>query len=212
MDENLKQTGQKRLEAAAAELKKNNFSCSVHASSAAAAAYLQKLVGPGKKAGFGGSMTLAELKLADGIKAAGGEVITHTPGMDRDTKIKTWLKAQAADFYFASPQAITMKGELVLLDGNGNRVAACIYGPGKVFLVAGVNKLVGDMDQALWRMKNVSALANNIRLNKDNPCVKTGKCMDCSSPNRICNALVVLYKKPHSTDVEVVLVNEELGY
>ena len=194
------------------ELKKNNFSVSLHADSAAAAAYLVNMTGTGKKAGFGGSATLAGLGLADKLTAAGNEIITHKPGMDREEKLSTWLKAQAADFYFASPQAVTMKGELVLLDGNGNRAAACIYGPGKVVLVAGINKIVEDLDQARWRMRNISALANNIRLNKDNPCVKAGHCTDCNSPQRICNILVTLYKKPASTDVEVVLVNEELGY
>lgn len=212
MDENLRKAGQKTLEAAALELKKNNFSVSIHADSAAAAAYLVNMTGTGKKAGFGGSATLAELGLADKLKAAGNEVITHTQGMAREEKLSTWFKAQAADFYFASPQAVTMKGELVLLDGNGNRVAACIYGPGKVVLVAGINKIVENLDQAHWRMRNISALANNIRLNRDTPCVKAGKCVNCASPHRSCNILVTFYKKPSFTEVEVVLVNEELGY
>ncbi|HNW45769.1 MAG TPA: lactate utilization protein [Elusimicrobiales bacterium] len=212
MDENLKKAGLKMLEAAAAALKKNNFASSVHPDAPAAAAYLVKMVGAGKTAGFGGSVTLASLELQEKLRAAGNTVLTHAPGMDKEARRGVWAKAQAADFYFASPQALTMRGELLLLDGNGNRISACACGPRKVVLVAGVNKLVKDLDAGLWRMRNVAALANNIRLNKENPCVKTGKCEDCASPQRICNALLVLYKKPSILDMEIVLVNEELGY
>ena len=132
--------------------------------------------------------------------------------MSEDERMRTWLKAQAADFYLASPQAITAKGEMLFLDGNGNRAAAVIYGPGRVVLIAGTNKIVGTMDEGLWRMRNVAAIANNIRLKKNNPCVKTGKCEDCASQARICNVLTTLYKKPRVTNYTVILINEELGY
>lgn len=208
----MKAAGRKTLENVALALKKNNFGCSVFGDCAQAADHILKMVGTGKQVGLGGSVTIKTLGLIEKLQAAGNTLITHTPGMDRETKIKTWLKAQNSDFYFASPQAVTMKGELVMLDGNGNRVAACIYGPKKVVLVAGSNKLVNDLEQGLWRTKNVSAIANNIRLKRNNPCVKTGRCEDCASPERICNVLTVFYKKPAMTDIEVVLVNEELGY
>ena len=212
MDENMKMACRKTLENAALALKKNNFACSVFEDSAQAADYIVKMVGRGARVGLGGSVSIKTMGLAEKFKAAGNTIITHTPGMDGETRIKTWLAAQAADFYFASPQAVTMNGELVMLDMYGNRVAACIYGPKKVVLVAGSNKLVSDLQQGLWRMKNVSAIANNIRLRRNNPCVKTGRCEDCSSPERICNVLTVFCKKPAMTDIEVVLVNEELGY
>jgi len=211
-DDNLRAAGRKALESAALALKKNNFSCSVLEDRAQAEQYLVNLVGRGASVGLGGSVTIETLGLRAGLEDAGNTIITHTPSMDRETKIKTWLQAQSADFYFASPQAVTMKGELILLDGNGNRAAACIYGPKKVILAAGINKLVKDLEQGMWRMKNISAIANNIRLKRDNPCVKTGRCQDCASPERICNVLTVLQKKPALTDIEVVLVNEELGY
>ena len=212
MDEHLKARNMKVLERAAAALRGNNFKVSIFDNSAQTAASILDAVGSGKSAGLGGSMTIQALGLAERLKEAGNTVITHTPGMNPGERIKTWLAAQAADFYFASPQAITMKGEVVMLDGNGNRAAACIYGPKKVILVAGVNKLAGDFEQGLWRARNVSAVANSIRLKRDNPCVKTGKCEDCSGPQRVCNVLSVLYKKPASTDIEIFLVNEELGY
>ncbi|HAH31118.1 MAG TPA: lactate utilization protein C [Elusimicrobia bacterium] len=207
-----KATGIEALKNAAIALKKNNFSCSAFSTGAEAADYILQMVGTGKQAGFGGSVTIKTLGLIEKLQAAGNTIITHTPGMDRETKIETWLKAQSSDFYFASPQAVTMKGELVMLDGNGNRVAACVYGPKKVVLIAGVNKLINDLEKGLWRTRNISAIANNIRLRRNNPCVKTGKCEDCDSPERICNVLTVFHKKPAMTDIEVVLIDEELGY
>jgi hypothetical protein len=200
------------LEAAAAALRKNNFTVSVHPDAVSAVAHIIKDASAAKTAGLGGSVTLGELDLAGNLKSAGVEVITHAAGMDKEARRAVWARAQAADLYFASPQAITMKGELALLDGNGNRVSACVCGPRKVVLIAGVNKLVENLDAALWRSRNVAAIPNNIRLNKDNPCVKTGKCEDCASPSRICNALLFLLKRPKAVEMEVVLVNEHLGY
>jgi hypothetical protein len=211
MDNNLLKAGRITLEAAAARLRANNFACQVFETGAEACAYVLKLAGPGKKAGLGGSMTLRELGLPEKLAAAGAEIITHLPGMSPAEKLAVWLRAQAADLYLASPQAVTLEGELLLLDGNGNRAAACIYGPGKVLLIAGVNKVVADI-AAGERRSREAALPNNLRLSKDNPCVKAGRCVDCASPQRICNVLVTMYKKPASTDVEVLLVNEPLGY
>jgi hypothetical protein len=212
MDPNLKAAGMKRLEQAAAALKKNGFDAEVFAGAAPAAKAVLALIGKNKKIGLGGSMTTAELGLPEALKKAGNTIITHTPEMSDAERIKTWLKAQAADFYIASPQAVTAKGEMIFVDGLGNRTAAVLYGPGKVILLAGVNKLVGDTDEGLRRMRNVAAIANNFRLGKDNPCVKSGKCEDCASPARICNAVLMLWKKPRLTNYKVMLINEALGY
>jgi hypothetical protein len=114
--------------------------------------------------------------------------------------------------YLASPQAVTLDGKLVFLDGNGNRCAAVTWGPGRLVLIAGANKLVPDQETGLWRSRNVAAIANNLRLEKENPCVTTGKCEDCSSPRRICNVVTLLWKKPAASDITVLLVNEDLGY
>lgn len=200
------------LEDTAAALKKNGFEAMVFEDGPSAIRHILALVGSGKKVGMGGSMTVQALGLPEALKKAGNEIITHAPGMSEDERMTTWLKAQAADFYLASPQAITAKGEMLFLDGNGNRAAAVIYGPGRVVLIAGANKIAGTMEEGLWRTRNVAAIANNIRLKKNNPCVKTGKCEDCASPERICNVLTTLLKKPRVTNYTVILINEELGY
>lgn len=202
----------KLLEDTAAALKKNGFEAMVFEDGPSAIRHILALVGSGKKVGMGGSMTVQALGLPEALKKAGNEIITHAPGMSEDERMTTWLKAQAADFYLASPQAITAKGEMLFLDGNGNRAAAVIYGPGRVVLIAGANKIAGTMEEGLWRTRNVAAIANNIRLKKNNPCVKTGKCEDCASPERICNVLTTLLKKPRVTNYTVILINEELGY
>ena len=212
MDENLKATNRKRLQNAAQALRKNGFDTEVFPTAASAAKHILALVGSGKTIGAGGSMSVETLGILEKLKAAGNASAATGPGMDDGERRRVSLKAQAADFYFASPQAVTAGGELMFLDGIGNRASAVIYGPGKVVLVAGRNKLVKDLNEGLWRMRNVAAIANNIRLSKKNPCVDSGVCEDCSSPERICNAVVMLWKKPRRTEYKVLLVDEELGY
>jgi len=212
MDENLKKANFTKLVNTAAALKNNGFDTEVFEDAAKAGKAVLKLIGKGHSVGMGGSITAETLGLPAALKKTRNKIITHAPGMNDSERIRIWLKAQAAEFYIASPQAITAKGELLFIDGNGNRAAAVIYGPRKVILVAGENKIVRDMDEGFWRMRNVAAIANNIRLKKNNPCVKTGKCEDCASPERICNVVSILLKKPRLTDYKVILVNEELGY
>ena len=212
MDENLKTLNLKVLENTAAALRGNNFEAAVCGTGAEAASAVLALAGKGKKVGLGGSVTLKTLGLPGSLEAAGGEIITHKPGMSAEEKRSVWLAAQASDLYLASPQAVTLDGKLIFIDGNGNRGAAVIYGPRKIVLLAGINKIVKDQEEGLWRSRNKAAIANNLRLKKDNPCVRTARCSDCSSPWRICNAVTLLWKKPSASDILVLLINEELGY
>ena len=212
MEENIKSLDLKILENTAAALRANRFEAAVYENGAAAAAALLALAGSGKKIGLGGSMTIKALGLEEALAGAGNEILTHRPGMDAETKRSTWLAAQASDLYLTSPQAVTRDGKLIFIDGNGNRGAAVICGPRKIVLVAGINKIAKDQEEGLWRSRNIAAIANNLRLKKDNPCVKTGRCSDCSSQWRICNAVTLLWKRPSVSEVLVMLVNEELGY
>lgn len=212
MDENLKALNLKVLENTAAALRANRFEAAVCESGAAAAAAVLSLAGRGRKVGLGGSMTVQALGLAEALAAAGNTIVTHKSGMDAELKRSTWLEAQASDFYLASPQAVTLDGKLIFIDGNGNRGAAVICGPRKIVLLAGINKIARDQEEGLWRSRNKAAIANNLRLKKDNPCVKTGRCSDCSSQWRICNAVTLLWKKPSASDILVILINENLGY
>ncbi len=212
MEENIKTLNLRILENTAAALRANRFEAVVHESGASAAAALLSLAGTGKKIGLGGSMTVQALGVEEALAAAGNTIVTHRPGMDAEVRRSAWLAAQASDLYLASPQAVTLDGKLLFIDGNGNRGAAVIYGPRKIVLLAGINKIAKDQKEGLWRSRNIAAIANNLRLKKDNPCVKTGRCSDCSSPWRICNAVTLLWKKPSASDILVMLINEELGY
>lgn len=212
MEDNIKALGLKSLQNAAAALRRNGFAAEVFPDGASAAAALLAMAGAGKKVGIGGSMTVAALGLAEKLAAAGNEVITHRPGMPPEERRRVWLAALASDIYLASPQAVTADGRLVLVDGNGNRCAAVTWGPRRIVLLAGVNKLARDQQEGLWRARNTAAIANNLRLGKENPCVKTGRCEDCASPARICNVVTLLWKKPPVSDIAVLLINEELGY
>ena len=123
-----------------------------------------------------------------------------------------YKKAFDADVYLTSTNAITMDGELYNVDGNGNRVAAMIYGPKKVIVVAGKNKIVENVEEAVKRNEEICAVKNSIRLNKGNPCEKVGHCVHCKSPSRICRAYTVIGFNRTFERIHIILVNEDLGY
>jgi hypothetical protein len=211
-DTNITTYNKKLLELVQTNLVKNGFDTKIFDDIDSLKNYICSQIGKNKTIGVGGSQSIRSIGLLEELKSLGNKIITHTSEMDAQTRINTWLEAQKADFYLASPQAVTIKGELIFLDAYGNRVAACIYGPKKVILVCGIHKIVKDIETGIWRTRNIAAVINNIRLGRKNPCVVTGQCEDCDSKTRICNVLVVIYKKPQYTDYEILLVNEELGF
>lgn len=191
-------------------LEKNGFTVSVFASGEEAAAYLNREI-DGVTVGFGGSMTLTELGLHQSISQH-NTLYSHgfTPGSPEEVM----AKAATAEVYVLSANAIAEDtGEILNIDGTGNRVSASLFGHRKVYLVAGKNKVSPDYDSALWRLRNVVAPKNARRLGRRTPCAeKADRCYNCSSPDRICKGLVVLYQKMRAMDMEVVLIDQELGY
>lgn len=163
--------------------------------------------------GFGGSWTLQELGLAAQMEKRGNLLLNHNkPGLSPEEAGEIRKKQLTCDAFIASTNAVTLKGELVNVDGTGNRVAAMIYGPKKVIIVVGINKVVKDYDAAINRIQQIAAPMNNKRLSKPNPCVTTGECMNCQSSTRICNVTTILHKRPSMTDMQIIVVGEELGY
>jgi len=174
---------------------------------------LYDIIKPGLKIGVGGSMTVKELNIVDELKKRGeNKIIQHQPGTSIEERLRIWREALTADIYLASPQAVTTDGKLFFIDKYGNRVCATIFGPQKVILIAGYNKIVNDEKEALNRIRNISAVQNAHRLNIKTPCVITGKCSDCDTNDRICNVVSILYKKPSATDYIIIFVNKNLGY
>ena len=194
------------LESAKKNLEARGFRVQVFSSGKEAAAYLDAAV-DGTAVGFGGSITLQELGLRE-MLAAHNEVFWHwTDGPEAQTS------AARAPVYITSANALAETGEIVNIDGNGNRVSSGLYGHEKVYFIIGVNKVAPDYESALWRARNIAAPKNAQRLQRKTPCAAKGdRCYNCSSPERICAALVVYWKKPTSMDFEVVLVDEPLGY
>ncbi len=211
MDENVLKADRILLEKVKEALIKNGFECEIFGTKNEAGSFLINKIGKGKTVGFGGCISLKELGIIDEI-AKNNTVFTHKPEMSLEERKKVWINALTSDFYIASPQALTRDGKLIFVDGTGNRCAAITWGPDELILIAGKNKIVKDETEGLWRARNIAAIRNNIRLNKNNPCVKTGKCEDCSSHQRICNILTVLWKKPKIAKITVILINEDLGY
>ena len=172
-----------------------------------------KHVTPQTRVGAAGSVTIRELGILDQIEARGNLIYDHwKPGLSKEKILEIRKSQMTSDLFLASVNAITLNGELVNIDGAGNRVNSTIFGPGKVILVAGYNKIVEDVQEAIKRVKNVAAPINAKRLNIDVPCAKVGKCVDCNSPNRICRVVVIHERRPSLTDMLIILVGEELGF
>ena len=186
-------------------LEARGFSVSTFSTAAEAAAYLDSAI-DGTTVGIGGSMTVQQMGLHEKL-AAHNEVHWHwTDGPEARAK------AAHADVYITSANGLTENGEVINIDGAGNRVASTLYGHKRVYFIIGRNKLAPTYDEALWRARNIAAPKNAQRLGKKTPCaVKGDRCYDCKSPERICRSLVVLWGPSMSLDTEIVLVDEDLG-
>lgn len=200
-------------ERAAEALRRNDFDAVYCRSAEEAAEEVLRLVPENGTVGLGGSWTVKELGVVEKLKARGNIILDHgAPGLENDERVRIRRAQLTADAFLTGSNAVTMDGRLVNTDGSGNRVAAMIFGPGKVIVVAGVNKIVRDVEEAEERIRKTAAPINNKRLNLPNPCVKTGECMDCQGPTRICNVTTILHKRPKLTEMHVILVGEELGF
>lgn len=162
--------------------------------------------------GFGGSVTLREMGLYDRL-GQNNAVHWHWLPQGDDTIPQTRKLARNTEVYLSSVNGLSENGEIVNIDGSGNRVAETIFGHKKVYFVVGKNKLAEDYESALWRARNIAAPKNAFRLKTKTPCAEMGdQCYNCKSPARICRALSVLWCAPTGSQYEVVLVNEDLGY
>jgi hypothetical protein len=172
-----------------------------------------KHITPKQRIGVGGSVTIRGLGILEKLQTQGCTIYDHwKPGLTKENILEIRKSQMVSDLFLSSSNAVTLNGELVNIDGVGNRVNSTNFGPGKVILVVGYNKIVEDVQEAIQRIKNVAAPLNARRLNVDVPCAKVGKCVDCNSPNRICRAIVIHERKPSLTDILVILVGEELGF
>ena len=186
-------------------LEARGYTVKVFGTGAEAAAYLNSEI-DGKSIGIGGSKTIQDLGLYETLSAH-NEVHWHWVSGP-----EAHAKAAVADVYLTSANGLTEAGEIINIDGAGNRVASTLFGHQKVYFVIGRNKLAPSFDEALWRARNIAAPKNAQRLGKKTPCAVNGdRCYDCKSPDRICRGLVVHWGPMMGKEAEVILVDEEMG-
>ncbi len=169
-------------------------------------------VKPKMKIGFGGSITVRSLGIVELLKDKNVEILDHwKQGLTKEEINEIRFRQLTCDLFLSSANAITEKGEIINVDGKGNRTNSTTYGPKKVIIIAGFNKIVPDINAGLERVKNIAAPMNAKRLNLSLPCAETGHCHDCKSEGRICRIISIMQMKPSETDVSVFLINEDLG-
>jgi len=173
---------------------------------------VMKYVSPGMRVGIGGSLSVRGIGLLERLAEFDVQVLDHwKQGLTKDDIGAIRLAQLTCDLFLSSSNAITEKGDIVNIDGFGNRVNAMTFGPKKVIIIAGFNKITPDIDSALERIKRIAAPLNAKRLNLPLPCAETGYCHDCKVEARICRITSIIQRRPNGTDISVYLMNEELG-
>ncbi len=202
---------EKQVERTIHALKKNNFEALFVPDSKAAFEEVMKRIPDGSTVGVGGSVTLTQIGLLDALGKRNIQLIWPVQqAKNMDERMELIRKSFSSDFFLSGTNAITEDGKLFNVDATGNRVGAMFIGPKKTIIVSGVNKIVKDIDAAEKRVREWTAPQNAKRLNRKTPCVETGVCADCSSPDRICNIYVTLAKRPSRTEVIVILVGRKV--
>jgi LUD domain len=203
---------EKQAERTIQALKKNNFEGLYVSDSKAALEEVMKRIPDGATVGAGGSVTFTQIGLLDALKNRKIQLILPLQQARNDEeKLELFRKCFSADVFLSSTNAVTEDGKLYNVDATGNRAGAMFIGPQKTIIVCGVNKIVKDLEAAEKRVREWTAPQNAKRLGKKTPCVETGVCSDCSSPDRVCNIYVTLAKKPTRAEVVVILIGENLG-
>lgn len=193
-------------------LEKRNMEGFYYDTAAACTEAILSEIPSGSIIGWGGSETLKECGLMDAVHGGSYELLDRSAAKTPDETRQIYARTVLSDYYLMSTNAITTEGELINIDGNGNRVACLIQGPSHVIIVAGMNKVVTDVKSGVARVRSMASPANAIRLERNLPCAATGVCHDCLSPECFCNHIVVTRRSMHPGRIKVYLVGEELGY
>lgn len=189
----------------------NGFEANYFETKEDAAKYLNENI-DNTTVGFGGSMTLSEMGILKMLESH-NEVVNHWAVPEGMTVEQVLKKAMNTKVYLTSANGASENGELVNIDGTGNRVAGTLYGHEKVYFVVGINKFEENLEKAIYRARNIASPLNAKRLGKKTPCaVKGDKCYDCNSPERICRGIVIHCRKMSSCEIEVVIIGEKIGF
>jgi len=194
-------------------LKKHGFDAHFVSDIDEARTLVLEMVGGFDTFGFGGSDTTRAIGVIDELKAGGKIIYDHLQeGLDGEGDLDIRLKQGRCDCFFCSANAISLTGEILNVDGIGNRTNAMTFGPKKVVIISGMNKVTLDLESALKRAMDIAGPMRARSLGMKTPCAETGTCNDCNSPQRICRVTTILHRKPMLTDISVVLVNQALGF
>ena len=201
-----------RLVHAAESFRKRGFRADVFGTGAEAAERFFEHLNPDESVGYGGSETTTQLGIKERLRSGTYRFLDRAKvGHSYAEQLEIRRETLSADVLIASSNAVSMEGALVNIDGDGNRTAAMSLGPGRVVLFIGRNKVCDDLERAIYRARNVAAPALALQLGKATPCAKTGRCHDCSSPDRICSNLLVIDRCVPPGRIHVLLINEDLG-
>lgn len=195
------------------QLEKRRMEGYYFAGSAEAVKFANSLVKDGASVSFGGSATLNETGMTDSLRARKTLTIyDRSAAASKEEISAVYHNALSCDTYFMSTNAITLDGQLVNVDGTGNRVAALIYGPKQVVILAGMNKVVRTTEDGISRVHNIASPPNCIRLGRNTPCATTGMCADCLGEDCICSQTVITRRSGERGRIKVILIGEELGF
>jgi hypothetical protein len=195
-------------------LKRNDMESLYFSTAREAKEEILKRIPPRAKVGIGGSITIRKMGLLDALGKRGNVVYDHwQEGLSKEGRVAVGKKQQKADFFLTSTNALTMDGKLINVDATGNRVSSMIFGPPKVIVVAGINKIVRDLNEGLARLKKIAAPKNCQRRKDPTPCAVDLVCRNCRSPGRICRVTTIIERRPWGIEeFTVILVGEEMGY
>jgi L-lactate utilization protein LutB len=194
-------------------LKKHGFDAHFFPTKGEAANFIMEAAADCKTVGIAGTHTVRALEIGQMLENKGKSVYDHWKlKVGTPEELQCRRDQMLADLFLSSANAVTMTGEIVNRDGCGNRINSMTFGPGKVIIVVGRNKIVPDLDAAFARIEETAAPLRALSLGRKTPCAATGHCMDCDSPERICRITSVIHRQPMFTKILVVIVDEELGY
>lgn len=169
------------------------------------------LIPEGATVGWGGTITAQQIGLLDALKTGNYNAIDRMASVSPEEKLEAEKRCLFGDVFLSGANALSLDGQMVNIDGYGNRVAAIIYGPKSVLIIAGMNKVVDSLDEAVRRARTVAAPANQQRFNRNTPCTVTGSCADCKSDDCICNQIVITRHCRPTGRIKFILVGEDLG-
>lgn len=213
MDKSLIEAYEAKLNTLKNKLENKNFKVSIVEDSTEAIKLIESIIEKDAKVSLGGSKTIEEMGLLKRLYEMNINLVDrYKQGISKEERDDLLRETFTSDYFLTSTNAISMEGNLYNIDGTGNRVAAMCFGPKNVLVICGLNKICDDEENAKSHVRNVAAVANAIRLNKDVPCAKIGYCVNCNAQERICDSFVKIERSHVKNRIHIIFVKEYLGY